>query len=81
MEVHGALGRSDLEISRKSCRWVLELKCARTEREPEIRAKLDEALGQLRERRYGEAVRAGRLIRVALVCSEASRRFVRWAQA
>lgn len=78
-ERHNSLGRSDIETDAGPCHWVFELKLARPGETP---AKLcDEAVSQMRVRRYGEEVRSEELRRMALVFSEEKRQFTNWAWA
>lgn len=79
VEVHSALGRSDLEVDSGNRRWVFEFKFARPKDDPA--ALLKEGLEQIRSRRYGESPRETELIRAALVFSEEERRFVAWGLA
>lgn len=84
---HNALGRSDLEVFMPGCLLVLEFKFAR---EPDRLKKsggddphalLEEAVRQLKERRYDEQHLGSRLLlRLALVFSEKERRFVEYLQ-
>lgn len=79
IEVHSALGRSDLEISVGPRHWVFELKFAKASDSPE--KLLGEAIEQMRSRRYGEERPGSEMIRAALVFSEKERRFSLWKQA
>ncbi len=76
-ETHNAKGRSDLEVKAGSRHWVFEFKVAR--RADQNDTLLQEALDQIRTRRYGEAHTGGELIRLALVFSVEERKFVRWS--
>lgn len=78
-EKHNVLGRSDLEFIVGDLHWVLELKFLKS-KGPSDRELLEEALEQLRKRRYGLTGKE-RTLRVAAVFSEASRTFVLWQQA
>lgn len=76
VEVHSALGRSDMEVQVGDRRWVFEFKFSREKDDP---AKLlEEAAEQIVSRRYGEVFGAGESLRLALVFSEKERRFVLW---
>ena len=78
-EKHNALGRSDLEVSDGNRYWVLEFKWARKGRQAET--VLEEALQQMKARRYGEELPSdAELHRVALVFSEEARKFVLWQE-
>lgn len=82
VELHTAQGRSDLEVSAGNWRWVFEIKFARTQ--AEVPKLLDQGLEQIRQRHYGESFAGNtplKLLRVALVFSESTRRFERWALA
>ena len=76
VEKHTALGRSDLEVETGNRRWVFELKFAKDEEE--VGALLEQAVEQVRSRRYGESASAKELNRMALVFDAAQRRFVAW---
>ena len=77
VERHNAHGRSDLEDKVGARLWVFELKTAYEGKSAD--AALQEAVGQLTSRRYGEQDAAEKLERVAFVFSLSGRRFVRWA--
>ena len=80
VEVHSALGRSDLEVDAQKRRWVFEIKYARTD--AEASKLLAEGLTQTEARRYGETVNVlseEKLVRAVLVFSGHQRRFVQWA--
>lgn len=77
VERHNAHGRSDLEVKVGARLWVFELKTAYEGKSAD--AALQEAVGQLTSRRYGEQDAAEKLERVAFVFSLSGRRFVRWA--
>ena len=80
-ELHNALGRSDLEVETADLHWVFEIKFLRKESDKDRERLLDEAVGQIKERRYGEANLSGKkLIRVAVVFSEKERQFVKWTE-
>ena len=76
-EVHGALGRSDLEVVAGACRWVMEFKFAREGDDPE--KLLLAGQNQIRERRYGSTAKEDRIVCSALVFSEKERRIVRFS--
>ena len=76
VEVHNSKGRSDLEVRAGNRHWVFEFKYCR---EGENSGKLlQEAVGQIQSRHYGEQISTDNLIRVALVFSEKERQFTRW---
>ena len=78
VEVHNALGRSDMEVEVGNRHWVFEFKYAKDEdKVPEL---LQEAVEQIQNRRYGTAKAGEELIRVALVFSAQSRRITAWKQ-
>ena len=72
VEKHTALGRSDLEVETGNRRWIFEFKFAKDEEE--VGALLEQAVKQVRSRRYGESASN----RMALVFDAAQRRFVAW---
>lgn len=76
VEVHNALGRSDMEVEVGDRHWVFEFKYA--SKGSDEKKLLDQAADQIQTRRYGEAHESRSLIRVALVFSEAERRFTAW---
>ena len=65
-EVHQAKGRADLMIETNKRRIVIEFKCAQNE--TEAKAKLSEAIEQIKSRDYGNIVpRKNELLRIAAV--------------
>ena len=78
VEVHNALGRSDLEVDVENQRWVFEFKYARHASDTDILLK--EALEQMRSRRCGETHAGTEPIRVALVFDAENRRFSAWSR-
>ena len=76
VEVHNALGRSDMEVEVGRRHWVFEFKFA--ERDEQTQRLLAEGLDQVRSRRYGENPTAKERIRVVLVFSAQARRFTAW---
>lgn len=79
VELHCALGRSDLEVDAGTRHWVFEIKFAA--KDSEESPLLSAGIRQMRERRYGESFsgdRPGRLCRAVLVFSGRKRRFVDW---
>ena len=78
VEVHTALGRSDMEVEVGNLHWVFELKFA-SENES-AQALLDEAVNQMRQRRYCQEQASPELIRLALVYSAKDKAFTHWAQ-
>ena len=76
VEVHNALGRSDMEVEVGRRHWVFEFKFA--ERDEQTQRLLAEGLAQVRSRRYGENPTAKERIRVVLVFSAQARRFTAW---
>ena len=73
---HTAFGRSDLEVETGNRRWIFEFKFAKDEEE--VGALLEQAVEQVRSRRYGESASAKELNRMALVFDAAQRRFGAW---
>ena len=76
VEVHNALGRSDMEVQVGLRHWVFEFKFA--QKSSEVETLLNEALSQIQSRRYGETGDGKELIRVALVFNAEQRRFSAW---
>lgn len=78
-EVHNRYGRSDLEVQTSNLHWVFELKFARDEAKTHV--LLQEALGQITKRHYGEAdIFSRRFIRIAAVYSQQKKRITAWQQ-
>ena len=84
VERSNIMGRSDLEVCAGRYHWVLELKfLPRTEEEKGRKPErlLEDALAQLREKRYGlQDGGEEKRIRAALVFSEQRREFVLWQE-
>ena len=82
VEVHNALGRSDLVVDAGNRRWIFELKylAASTAKSEALKTRLlAEAEKQIQSRRYGEQDVSGReLMRIAAVFSEKERQIVSW---
>ena len=82
VEVQNNLGRSDLEVTTGGLHWVFEFKFLGAEAEKSGKSGeelLQSAVEQMKTRRYGEQyLRREALKRVAMVYSEAERRFVSW---
>ena len=82
VEVHNALGRSDLEVDAGNRRWIFELKylAASAANSETLKTRLlAEAEKQIQSRRYGEQDVSGReLMRIAAVFSEKERQIVSW---
>ena len=78
VEHHNAHGRSDLEVRAGNKNWILEFKISHKNEDTQI--KLDEAVHQIEERKYGEQISSFEKIRVALVYSLDKREFVRWKE-
>ncbi len=78
VERHNAHGRSDLEVRAGNKNWILEFKISHKNEDAQI--KLDEAVHQIEERKYGEQISSLEKIRVALVYSLDKREFVRWKE-
>ena len=74
VEVHSALGRSDMEVEAGDLHWVFEFKFARES--SQAQRLLLEAVAQMRSRRYGSPSHASKRIGVALVFDKEQRRFV-----
>lgn len=78
IEVHSALGRSDLEVNAGCYRWVFEYKYARKGVDPQ--SLLDIAARQMIDRQYGLTPHQQKILRVAAVFSEPDRKIVCWRQ-
>ena len=76
VEVHNALGRSDLEVEIGTRHWVFEFKFAH--RNSQVQSRLSQGLEQLKANRYGKQSTLNELIRVALVFSAEDRKFTAW---
>lgn len=76
VEVHTAHGRSDLEVEAGDRHWVFELKYAKES--SQVEKLLEQAVEQIRNRRYGETPHGKELRRVALVFNAEDRRFTAW---
>ena len=76
VEVHNALGRSDMEVEIGNRHWVFEFKYAKSS--TEINELLQHAVDQIQSRHYGNKADGRQLIRVALVFSGEERRFAAW---
>ena len=76
VEVHNALGRSDMEVDAGDRHWVFEFKFAKYD--SKVVTLLNEAIKQIESRQYGVQQSNQELIRVALVFSEHERMFVAW---
>lgn len=76
VESHSDYDRGDLEVETGDRHWVFELKFAK---EPsQVEKLLSQAVGQIRDRQYGETPHGKELRRVALVYSAQDRRFTAW---
>lgn len=78
VEVHNALGRSDMEVEAGHRHWIFEFKYVKNENS--VDAALEQAVKQIQSRQYGTGIQSQELIRVALVFSEINRKFVAWKQ-
>ena len=76
VEIHNALGRSDMEVAAGQRHWVFEFKYAK--KSSETAQLLEQAVEQIRSRRYGEATGVKTLLRVALVFDGEQRCFTAW---
>lgn len=76
VEVHNALGRSDMEVEAEKRLWVFEMKFARNVNE--VDALLADAIKQIQTHRYGSNQQNKELIRIALVFSAKQREFTAW---
>ena len=76
--MHNAFGRSDLEIDVEKTRWVFEIKYAKTTNQ--VKPKLNEAILQLDEKRYGQGFHDLHVRKVALVFDGSKRQFVAWKE-
>ena len=64
-EKHNALGRSDIVVEYDNRRLVLELKYSESEKESKI--KLQEAIDQIKNKRYGQELPSKEILKIALV--------------
>ena len=76
IEVHTARGRSDMEVDAGSLHWVFEFKFAKTGVDPQVLCQ--EAVDQIKMRRYGSTLHGKQLIRVAMVFDEEKRQITAW---
>lgn len=74
VEVHNALGRSDMEVESGDRHWVFEFKYA--QRKSDIPSLLEKSVAQIEANRYGDGrAEHKKLVRVALVFSAEDRAF------
>ena len=78
VEVHNALGRSDMEVQAGTRHWVFEFKFANDD--AKTKSLLNAAIEQIKTRRYGAQSPNQELIRIALVFSSKQRKFTAWQQ-
>ena len=79
IEVHHALGRSDLEVDVYNCRWVFEYKYSKDGRDLDY--LLEQAKSQIIERRYGQTPQqVQEIIYVAIVFDGQKRQIGAWTQ-
>ena len=78
VEVHNALGRSDMEVQTGNRLWVFEFKYAKDD--SKVDTLLNEGVKQMETLRYGEQHPTQEIKRVALVFSGTKRMFVAWKQ-
>ncbi len=78
VEVHSALGRSDMEVCAGNCHWVLEFKYASTE--SEVNRLLREGIEQVHSRHYGITTDQQDLKRLVLVFNAQKRSFTAWKE-
>lgn len=78
VEVHSALGRSDMEVQAGRRHWVFEFKFAR--QDEDVQALLEAGKKQLLNRQYGHPLNGSELRRLVLVFSGPKRSFVAWAE-
>ena len=76
VENHTAMGRSDLEVEAGELHWVFEFK--HVEFTQNVQKALEEALEQIRSRRYGMTAHGKKLICAALVFCAQTRSFAAW---
>ncbi len=75
VELQNFRGRSDLEINYTNRRIVIELKYVKDK--SEVKAKLAQAITQIKERDYGNTLPLKcEILRIALVFAEYDREFV-----
>ncbi len=84
VEVHGARGRSDLEVTAGDCHWVFEFKFLKketTDTAAGTAALLADAEAQMKSKGYlAKSLEKQRTIGVALVFSEAERKLSAWKE-
>ena len=78
VEVHNAVGRSDMEVQTGNRLWVFEFKYAKDD--SKVDTLLNEGVKQMETLRYGEQHPTQEIKRVALVFSGTKRMFVAWKQ-
>ena len=76
VEVHNALGRSDMEVRVGSRHWVFEFKYSK--QNSIASGLLRKAVDQIKSRQYGHFSSDEELIRIALVFSGESKSFIAW---
>ena len=74
VEIHTALGRSDMELDAGKRHWVFEFKYVKTAKE--ATQALKDGVEQMSSRRYGMSSKAKELRRLVMVFSRDERRFV-----
>ena len=76
VEVHNALGRSDMEVEAGNRHWIFEFKYA--EKAEQVDTCLKQAVEQIQSRRYGEDTSGKERIRIALVFCTQEKRLSAW---
>ena len=76
VEVHNALGRSDMEVHVSKRHWIFEFKYAKNDNN--VSELLDQAVEQIQNKQYGCSSPENEVIRVALVFSSKKRSFTAW---
>ena len=76
VEVHNALGRSDMEVHVSKRHWIFEFKYAKNDNN--VSELLDQAVEQIQNKQYGCSSSENEVIRVALVFSSKKRSFTAW---
>ena len=86
-EKHNVDGRADIVASTDDHHYcVIELKYSKDAGLDEVKSKkeaqrlLEEAVEQIKTKRYGEEIRYQSMVRIAMVFSEKAKQFVQWAK-
>lgn len=77
VEVHSAMGRSDLEVDGTLIHWMFEFKYCQSGKESDIESLLEKGQHQLQNRRYGVRPANKKVLKIVLIFSESQRQFVK----